>query len=107
MPIPFTKLAVTYTEALAQAHRALGIHVFLGRRPSRHGAGRRERYSSEYLRGRAAKAAAFVVTTRCLPTRARLLVTVIWQVRSDFRAGFGACAMPCTLAIHDMHARMP
>ena len=53
--------------------------VFLGRGSSRHGAGRRERYSPEYLRGsRAAKAAAFIVTAKCLPTRARLLVTVIW-----------------------------
>ena len=107
MPIPFTKLAVTCTEALAQAHRALGIHVFLGRRPSRHGAGRRERYSSEYLRGRAAKAAAFVMATRCLPTRARLLVIALWQVRSDSRAGLEVFTMRYTLAMHDMHVTLP
>ena len=107
MPIPFTKLAQTCTEVLAQVRRALGIHVFLGRRSSRNGAGRRERYSSEYLRGRAAKAAAFVVATRCLPTRARLLVIVLWQVRSDSRAGLEVSAMRYTLAMHDMHVILP
>ena len=107
VPIPCPTIAVHCADSSSQVRRALGIHVFLGRRPSRHGVGRRERYPSEYLRGRAAKAAAFVVTTRCLPTRARLLVIVFWQVRSDFRAGLEAPTMRYTLAMHDMHARIP
>ena len=107
VPIPCPTIAVHCADSSSQVRRALGIHVFLGRGPSRHGVGRRERYPSEYPRGRAAKAAAFVVATRCLPARARLLVIVLWQVRSDSRAGLEVSTMRYTLAMHDMHVILP
>ena len=107
VPIPCPTIPLHSAGPSSQVRRALGIHVFLGRRPSRHGAGRRERYPSEYLRCRAAKAVAFVVATRCLPTQARLLVIVLWQGRSDSRAGLEVSAMRYTLAMHDMHVILP